>query len=70
MKDMQVVVGGLSLNTKESTEQTLKVEEAIVHENYRESPAAVYNDIGKSVSLICYEISNGYNYLNPFSMFS
>ncbi|XP_056292235.1 hyaluronan-binding protein 2-like isoform X2 [Pseudoliparis swirei] len=45
MKDMQVVVGGLSLNTKESTEQTLKVEEAIVHENYRESPAAVYNDI-------------------------
>uniref|UniRef100_A0A8C2XIV9 trypsin n=1 Tax=Cyclopterus lumpus TaxID=8103 RepID=A0A8C2XIV9_CYCLU len=45
MKDMQVVVGGLSLNMEDSTEQTLKVEEAILHENYRESPAAVYNDI-------------------------
>ncbi|XP_037637288.1 hyaluronan-binding protein 2-like isoform X1 [Sebastes umbrosus] len=44
-KDMQVVVGGLSLNMVETTEQTLQVEEAIRHENYRETPAAVYNDI-------------------------
>lgn len=43
---MQVVMGGLSLDTEESTEQTINVEEAIVHENYRETPTAVYNDIG------------------------
>lgn len=45
-KDMQVLMGGLSLNNEETTEQTISVEEAIVHENYRETPAAVYNDIG------------------------
>ncbi|XP_076599484.1 factor VII-activating protease [Chaetodon auriga] len=44
-KDMQVLMGGLSLDMEETTEQTLNVEEAIVHENYRETPAAVYNDI-------------------------
>ncbi|XP_040904995.1 hyaluronan-binding protein 2-like [Toxotes jaculatrix] len=44
-KDMQVVMGGLSLDTTEQTEQTIRVEEAIVHENYRETPSAVYNDI-------------------------
>ncbi|XP_070834163.1 hyaluronan-binding protein 2-like [Chaetodon trifascialis] len=44
-KDMQVLMGVLSLDTEETTEQTLNVEEAIVHENYRETPAAVYNDI-------------------------
>ncbi|XP_028459849.1 hyaluronan-binding protein 2 [Perca flavescens] len=43
--DMQVVMGDLSLNTKEPTEQTIKVAEAILHENYRETPTAVYNDI-------------------------
>lgn len=45
-KDMQVVMGGLSLDADEPTEQTLRVEEAIRHENYRETPNAVYNDIG------------------------
>uniref|UniRef100_G3NHR9 trypsin n=1 Tax=Gasterosteus aculeatus TaxID=69293 RepID=G3NHR9_GASAC len=44
-KDMQVVVGALSTNIEEATAQTIQVEEAIVHENYRETPAAVYNDI-------------------------
>uniref|UniRef100_A0AAQ6IL87 trypsin n=1 Tax=Anabas testudineus TaxID=64144 RepID=A0AAQ6IL87_ANATE len=44
-KDMQVVIGGLTLNTAEETEQTLRVEEAIVHEGYRETTKAVYNDI-------------------------
>lgn len=54
-KDMQVVMGGLSLNTEEPTEQTIKVAEAIVHENYRETTAAVYNDIGDlSLSFILY----------------
>lgn len=57
-KDMQVVMGGLSLNMEEPTEQTIQVEEAIVHENYRETPKAVYNDIGDPcLSLILYKIS-------------
>lgn len=45
-KDMQVVMGGLTLSSEEPTEQTLRVEEAIRHEGYRETPKAVYNDIG------------------------
>lgn len=40
------MIGGLTLNTAEETEQTLRVEEAIVHEGYRETTKAVYNDIG------------------------
>ncbi|CAL8258326.1 unnamed protein product [Lota lota] len=43
--EMQVVVGGLSLGMEEPTDQTLQVEEAIIHENYRETPSSVYNDI-------------------------
>ncbi|XP_056250580.1 hyaluronan-binding protein 2-like [Seriola aureovittata] len=44
-KEMQVVLGSLSQDVTEHTEQTIKVEEAIVHENYRETRSAVYNDI-------------------------
>uniref|UniRef100_A0A7N8YNZ3 trypsin n=1 Tax=Mastacembelus armatus TaxID=205130 RepID=A0A7N8YNZ3_9TELE len=46
IKDMQVVLGDLSLNKNDTTEQTIHVEEAIVHENYQETPEAVHNDIG------------------------
>ncbi|XP_035028340.2 hyaluronan-binding protein 2 [Hippoglossus stenolepis] len=44
-KDMQVLMGGLSLDMTEYTEQILQIEETILHENYRETPTAVYNDI-------------------------
>ncbi|KAM7385866.1 hypothetical protein PAMP_001917 [Pampus punctatissimus] len=44
-KDMQVVMGTLSLSEDEPTKQTLEVEEVIRHENYRETREAVYNDI-------------------------
>uniref|UniRef100_A0A8C5H769 trypsin n=1 Tax=Gouania willdenowi TaxID=441366 RepID=A0A8C5H769_GOUWI len=44
-KDMQVLMGSLSLNSEDSMTQTLDVERAIIHENYRETPIAVYNDI-------------------------
>lgn len=44
-KDMQVVIGSLSLDMDEPTEQTIRVEETIVHENYLETQSAVYNDI-------------------------
>lgn len=49
-KDMQVVMGGLSLDMDETTEQTIRVEEVIVHENYLETQSAVYNDISIYVS--------------------
>lgn len=39
-------MGGLSLFAEEPTEQTLRVEEAIRHEGYRETSKAAYNDIG------------------------
>ncbi|KAK5908206.1 hypothetical protein CgunFtcFv8_016283 [Champsocephalus gunnari] len=43
--DRQVVLGSLSLNDVEPTEQVIQVQEAILHENYRETREAVYNDI-------------------------
>lgn len=46
--EMQVVLGGLDLGKKESFEQTLAVEKTIVHEGYKETSQAVYNDIGKT----------------------
>lgn len=55
---MQVVMGGLSLDMEEPTEQTINVEEAIVHENYRDTSAAVYNDIGDPCApCIIYKLS-------------
>lgn len=57
-KDMQVVMGGLSMNSEEPTAQTIRVEEAIVHENYRETPSAVYNDISIHVPLGLYTKMN------------
>lgn len=51
-------MGGLSLDMEEPTEQTINVEEAIVHENYRETRSAVYNDIGDPCpSRILYKMS-------------
>ncbi|KAF3708435.1 Hyaluronan-binding protein 2 [Channa argus] len=44
-RDMQVLAGGLTLASTETTEQAIRVEDVIVHENYRETPTAVYNDI-------------------------
>lgn len=40
-----MVIGGLSLDMDEPTEQTIRVEEVILHENYLETQSAVYNDI-------------------------
>uniref|UniRef100_A0AAY4AVN5 trypsin n=1 Tax=Denticeps clupeoides TaxID=299321 RepID=A0AAY4AVN5_9TELE len=44
-KEMQVVLGGVDLMKPESTEQTFTVEKVILHENYKETSEAVYNDI-------------------------
>lgn len=51
--DMQVVVGRLSLDTDEPTGQIINVEEAIVHENYRETLVSVHNDIGEHFDVNC-----------------
>lgn len=42
---MQVLMGSLSLDKPDASTQILPVEKAIVHENYRETTGAVYNDI-------------------------
>ncbi|XP_041644909.1 hyaluronan-binding protein 2-like [Cheilinus undulatus] len=44
-KEMRVLMGSLSLDTTQPTEQIVNVQEVIVHENYTETPTAVYNDI-------------------------
>lgn len=44
--DYQVVLGGVNIDKVELIDQTIPVIQTIVHENYRETPHAVYNDIG------------------------
>lgn len=44
--DYSVVLGGLNLVQKEPTDQTVLVEDTIIHEKYKETPDVVYNDIG------------------------
>ncbi|XP_074475426.1 hyaluronan-binding protein 2-like isoform X1 [Sebastes fasciatus] len=43
--DYQVVLGGVNINIQEEMDQTIPVIESIVHENYRNTPAALYSDI-------------------------
>ncbi|KAJ8418222.1 hypothetical protein AAFF_G00139310 [Aldrovandia affinis] len=43
---MRVVLGAMNLVKDEPTDQTVEVEKAIIHENYKETSEAVYNDIG------------------------
>ncbi|XP_077470117.1 factor VII-activating protease [Stigmatopora argus] len=54
--EMQVVMGGLSLDADEPTEQVFNVKDAIVHEDYRETPISVHNDI----ALLRLEGSDGF----------
>uniref|UniRef100_A0A3Q2PKW4 trypsin n=1 Tax=Fundulus heteroclitus TaxID=8078 RepID=A0A3Q2PKW4_FUNHE len=44
-KDMRVVMGTLALDRPDPSAQIVEVDTAIVHENYRETSSAVYNDI-------------------------
>lgn len=48
---MEVMMGGLSLDSEDPAVQTIKVEEAIRHENYRETRESVHNDIGDLYSI-------------------
>uniref|UniRef100_UPI0037E80B42 hyaluronan-binding protein 2-like n=1 Tax=Semicossyphus pulcher TaxID=241346 RepID=UPI0037E80B42 len=43
--EYQVVLGGVNVNKQEEMDQTIPVMQTIVHENYRESQSALYNDI-------------------------
>lgn len=53
-KDFQVVLGSINLAKPEPSHQTLEVVETIIHEQYRETPESVYNDIGDYCLLIGY----------------
>lgn len=44
---MQVVLGGVDIQKDEAYDQVIAVENAIVHEGYRKTPNALYNDIGE-----------------------
>lgn len=54
---MQVVLGAQALDYDEPTQQILRVEDIIVHENFRETPSAVYNDIGDPSLSIYFTLS-------------
>ncbi|XP_056327576.1 hyaluronan-binding protein 2-like [Danio aesculapii] len=43
--EYSVVLGGLNLIQKEPTDQTVLVENTIIHEKFKETPDVVYNDI-------------------------
>ncbi|XP_029384169.1 hyaluronan-binding protein 2 isoform X2 [Echeneis naucrates] len=44
-KEFQVVLGGVNIDKEEEMDQIIPVIQTIVHENYRETPSALYNDI-------------------------
>lgn len=44
-------MGTLSLDKLDPGAQTVEVAQVIRHESYRETPEAVYNDIGNSTQL-------------------
>lgn len=44
---MQVVLGGVDIEKDEVYDQVIRVEKAIVHEEYKESPFALHNDVGE-----------------------
>ncbi|XP_041939750.1 hyaluronan-binding protein 2 [Alosa sapidissima] len=45
MDEMQVELGGINLDKTEEFEQIIPVEKAIIHEDYREAPDALHNDV-------------------------
>ena len=45
--EMQVVLVGVDIGKDEVYDQVIPVERAVVHEDYRESPFALHNDVGK-----------------------
>lgn len=44
---MQVVLGGVDIQRDEVYDQVIPVEKAIVHEDYKQSPFALHNDVGE-----------------------
>ncbi|XP_073345254.1 hyaluronan-binding protein 2-like [Pagrus major] len=44
-EEIQVVLGGVDIEKDEVYDQVIQVEKAIVHEEYRESPFALHNDV-------------------------
>ncbi len=50
-QEYRVILGGQNLIQKEQTDQTLLVEDTIIHEKFKETPDVVYNDIGEYVDM-------------------
>lgn len=49
--EVRLEMGGVNLEKSDSAKQFLEVEKIIVHENYTETPEALYNDIGQYSTL-------------------
>lgn len=54
-----MVLGGVNIDKQEEIDQIIPVVQTIVHENYRATPFAVYNDIGLSSLLYVFNIATG-----------
>lgn len=46
-EEVRLEMGGVNLEKDDPAKQFLEVEKTIVHENYTETPEALYNDIGQ-----------------------
>lgn len=44
---MQAVLGGVDIEKDEVYDQVIPVERAIMHEEYRQTPSALHNDVGE-----------------------
>ncbi|XP_026108690.1 hyaluronan-binding protein 2-like isoform X2 [Carassius auratus] len=55
INDYRVILGGLNLIQKEQTDQTVLVEDTIIHEKFKETADTVYNDI----ALLKLKVTNG-----------
>lgn len=59
-----MVLGGVNIDKQEEMDQTIPVIQTVVHEDYRQSPSALYSDIGWSNLLFKYsKYKFGNNYL-------
>ncbi|KAL2078016.1 hypothetical protein ACEWY4_025701 [Coilia grayii] len=45
MHELQVELGGMLLDKKEESEQIISVEKALMHEDYKQTPDALHNDV-------------------------
>lgn len=70
---MRVVLGGVDIQKDETYDQVIPVERAIVHEGYKQSPFALYNDVGEALmklcTLYCISIYSIFSFCQLFTLF-